>query len=668
MAGNWGILGTGRIARTFAKALQESKHNTLVAVGSRTDESAAKFVAKFEGVTPHASYQALLIDPAVDTIYISTPHPQHVEWTIRALQAGKAVLGEKPLGVNHAEAMAMVDCAELTQRFLMEAFMYRLHPQTERLIALIRDGAIGEVRHVQASFGFQAPYEPTSRLFANALAGGGVMDVGCYPVSMVRLILGSEPISVDAHGHLGETGVDEWAATLLKFDNGTSAQIATAVSLTLDNGVSIYGTGGHIRVTRPWGPSDANGNWSFEMSRSGAKSETVAGQSDPIYVLEAEHVTECVQANRIESPLMSHADSLGNALALDAWRRAIGLEFEQERPSTHRGPLLGQVEKSPQPAMTYAAIDGLDKPVSRLVMGCDNQPNMSHAAVMWDAYFEAGGNAFDTAYIYGGGSTEKLLGYWHQQRGVRRELVIIGKGAHTPHNTPEQIAPQLLMSLERLQTDTIDIYFLHRDNPDVPVHEFIDALNEEVREGRIRVFGGSNWTWSRVQAANVYAKEQDLQGFSAISNNFSLARMIEPIWPGVESASEPDYRAFLEEHQLALMPWSSQARGFFTPWAERVIADTASENQIITSVQPTIRELRRTWFSEDNFERRRRAVALAADIGVEAIHIALAYVLQQPFPTFPVIGPRVLKETRSSMRALTIELTGEELDWLNLDL
>ncbi len=468
--------------------------------------------------------------------------------------------------------------------------------------------------------------------------------------------------------HLGETGVDEWAAALLKFDNGTSAQIATAVSLTLDNGVSIYGTGGHIRVKRPWGPSDANGNWSFEMSRSGAESETVAGRSDPIYVLEAEHVTQCVQTSRIESPLMSHADSLGNALALDAWRDAIGLEFEQERPSTHRGPLLGKVERSSQPAMTYADIRGLDKPVSRLVMGCDNQPNMSHAAVMWDAYYETGGNAFDTAHIYGGGSMEKLLGHWHRQRGIREELVIIGKGAHTPHNTPEHIAPQLSKSLERLQTDCIDIYFLHRDNTDVPVHEFIDALNEEVREGRIRVFGGSNWTLPRVQAANVYAKDQDLQGFSAISNNFSLARMVEPIWPGVESASGPDYRAFLEEQQLALMPWSSQARGFFTPWAERVIADTASENQIITSMQPTIAELRRTWFSEDNFERRRRAVALAADKGVEPIHIALAYVLQQPFPTFALIGPRLLKETRSSMRALTIELTGEELDWLNLEL
>ena len=138
-------------------------------------------------------------------------------------------------------------------------------------------------------------------------------------------------------------------------------------------------------------------------------------------------------------------------------------------------------------------------------MGCDNQPNMSHASVMWDDFFEAGGNCFDTAHIYGGGTMETYLGHWHHQRALREEIVIIGKGAHTPHNAPEFIAPQLDISLERLQTDYVDIYFLHRDNPDIPVDEFASALNDEVQRGRIRAFGGSNWSLPRVQALNTFA-------------------------------------------------------------------------------------------------------------------------------------------------------------------
>ncbi len=663
----WGILSTGTIAHTFARALARSTDNRLVAVASREQSRSADFGSSYPGTVAHESHDALLADPNVDAVYIATPHPQHAQWTLAALAARKAVLCEKPLGLNHAEVMAMQDAAIEHQRFLMEAFMYRVHPQTAAWLGLVRDGAIGDVRHIEASFGFQVPFDASSRLFANDLAGGGILDVGCYPLSAARLITGAEPQRVRAHGHLGKTGVDEWSAALLEFDNGVSAQIATGVSVLLDNEIRIYGERGSIRVRNPWHCANAEGQWSFELRRPGREVERVSGTARPLYVLEAEHVAECLRRGALESPAMSHADSAGNALALDAWRRAIGLEYERERPATHAGPLRQHPPRASVNApITHARIPGLTPSVSRLVMGCDNQPSMSHAAVMWDHFVEQGGNAFDTAYIYGGGAMERMLGHWHRQRGLRDEIVIIGKGAHTPDCNPEAIGRQLTESLDRLQTDHVDIYFLHRDNLDIPVDEFIDALNAEVQAGRIRVFGGSNWTLPRVQAANAYAASRGVDGFRAVSNNFSLARMVKPIWPGVVSASDAAWRAYLTETGMALLPWSSQARGFFTPWADQVLENQGREQITITTMQPTMAELLETWGAADNVERRRRAGQLAAERGVDMINVALAYVLQQPFPCLPLVGPRTLAETRSCARALGLGLSAEELAWLDL--
>jgi predicted dehydrogenase/aryl-alcohol dehydrogenase-like predicted oxidoreductase len=664
MALRWGILATGRIGRTFAQALELSDHNNLVAVGSRSEASATDFAKAFPAVNGHChgSYEALLADPDVNAIYVSTPHPQHAAWTIRALDAGKAVLCEKPMGLNHAECMAMVERAASSNQFLMEAFMYRLHPQMLEIQRLIAEGAIGEVRHIEASFGYHASFEAGSRLFSNALGGGGIMDVGCYPLSFARAIAGSEPLDIQAHGHLGETGVDEWSAALLKFEGGLSAQIATSVSLNLQNEAIVYGSSGRIRVPNPWLPQNDLGEWSFELI-VGDDKQDIGGTSPNLYTIEADHVAEQIAAGRTESTLLTWQDTLNNALALEAWREKIGLQYIGEQPASHAGPILGSLQPATQ-LISHGHVEHLDKSVARLVMGCDNQPSMSHASVMWDSYFEAGGNCFDTAHIYGQGSMETLLGHWHSQRGVRDEIVIIGKGAHTPSNFPDAVATELDISLERLQTDYVDIYFLHRDNTDIPAAEFIDALNAEVRRGRIRTFGGSNWTLERVIEANEYAAAKGLQGFSAVSNNFSLARMSSPIWPGTETCSSQDFIDYLQQTQMALMPWSSQARGFFTPWADQVIADMGKENAIVTTMQPTIDELKRVWFSQENFARRARAGSLADKYDVSMINIALAYVLRQDFPTFPLIGPRVLAETTSCIDSLAIELTGEEINYL----
>jgi len=287
-------------------------------------------------------------------------------------------------------------------------------------------------------------------------------------------------------------------------------------------------------------------------------------------------------------------------------------------------------------------------------MGVDNQKTLTHAAVMFDDFFERGGNMFDTAHIYGGGLHEQILGQWIRLRNVREQVAVIVKGAHTPLCTPKDLDRQFRKSLERLGTDYADIYMMHRDNPDVPVGEFVDVLNEHVKAGRVKAFGGSNWTLSRVDEANRYAKERGLQEFSVVSNNFSLARMVDPVWAGCIAASDGASREWFTRTQTPLLAWSSQARGFFL---EGNAAPEKTDDQ----------ELVRCWYSEDNFERLKRATELAKKKNVRPINIALAYVLNQPFPTFALIGPRMLSETRTSLPGLDVELSPEEVRWLNLD-
>jgi aryl-alcohol dehydrogenase-like predicted oxidoreductase len=359
-----------------------------------------------------------------------------------------------------------------------------------------------------------------------------------------------------------------------------------------------------------------------------------------------------IAAGNLSAPATSWEDSLGNMRALDLWRESVGLVYDRERvyvPTVHRRPLSVRSDQT----MRYGAIAGVEKPLSRLVMGVDNQRTLPHAAVMFDDFFERGGNVFDTAWIYGGGQCERILGQWVWERRVREQVVILDKGAHTPFCTPEDCARQILQSLDRLQMEYVDIYMLHRDNPAVPVGEFIDVLNEQVQAGRMRVFGASNWSIERIEAANAYARANGLAGFGAASNNFSLARMIDPVWVGCVSASDPVSRAWFTETQMPLMPWSSQARGFFT---DRARPDDETDPELV-----------RCWYSTDNFARKARVEAMAKERGVLPINIALAYVLCQPFPTFALFGPRTLAETRTSLPALAIALTPDELRWLNLE-
>ena len=278
---------------------------------------------------------------------------------------------------------------------------------------------------------------------------------------------------------------------------------------------------------------------------------------------------------------------------------------------------------------------------------------------MFDHFFSLGGNTFDTAYIYNNGKSDVYLGKWMAHRGLREKVVVLGKGAHTPHCYPDLIRPQLEESLDRLQTDYLDIYCLHRDNLEVPVSEFIDALDEIKKEGLIKLIGASNWNLARFSEAISYAEDSNKQAFSVLSNNFSLAKMLTPVWPGCESCSEEDFKAYLKEKQIPIFPWSSQARGFF-------LKDTYKVKNLEASVQNQIDDQNNWLDHQENIERRNRCFSLAKDKGVEAIELALAFVLNQEFPSHPLIGPRNFFETKSSLKALNIDLSAKERDWLDL--
>lgn len=658
----WGIIGPGSIAKAFRGGLEKAEHGVLAAIATR-DPNKPNLATDFPGVRVVKGYDALLADPEIDAVYIAVPHTGHAEWAIKAAEAGKHVLVEKPMALSAHEIDAVLHAHRKAGTFAGEAFMYRLHPQVTQLLELIRSGAIGEVRMIQSSFGFSmGKFQPQHRLFASELAGGGILDVGGYPVSMARLIAGAtigkpfaDPVKVSGTAKLNAEGTDDWAAALLTFENGIVAQVSCAVMANLDNVLRIHGADGRIEVPDFW---FANGNRDQGLGRidiiKGGKTETLSvNETRHVYSFEADAASLAIKEGRTEfaAPGMSWADSLGNARVLDQWRKDAGIEFSIEKHQTRTRTLDNRALGPNTGVIPKRDIPGLPKKASAVALGFEDFKTFSSGAILLDAFWEKGGNLFDTAFIYGGGYTEKLFGEWQKSRGVREDAVLIGKGAHSPLVYPDVIAKQLTQSLDRLQTDYVDIYFMHRDNTDVPVGEFVDAMDAEVKAGRIRgPFGGSNWTKERMDEAIAYAERTGKTKPAALSNNFALAEMLDPIWAGCVTASTPDFKQWLIDRQVTNFSWSSQARGFFTDLAGRDKTDNE--------------ELVRCWYNDQNFGRRDRAIELANQLGHSPIHVALAYVLAQPFPSIPLIGPRRLLELEDSLKAFDIKLTPEQVKWL----
>ena len=321
----WGIAGTGRIASSFTRGLSLLPDAEVIAVGSRTQEGADRFAFEHEIPHRHGSYESLADDVDVDVVYIGTPHSRHCDDTLLYLDAGKHVLCEKPFAINHEQATRMADAARWNERFLMEAIWSRFLPAYRELRRLVANGSIGDVKLVEASFGFRAPFDPAHRLFAPELGGGALLDVGLYPVQLAHLLLGA-PDDVTATAELGETGVDEQIAVVMSYADGPMAVAMAAIRVELPSTARIAGTSGVIVL-----PAMMHHPPYLEIDDTHGTVIRIETPSDGNGLhYQAEEVHRCLRARLLESPLMPLADSCAIAHTLDRAREQIGLRYPGE--------------------------------------------------------------------------------------------------------------------------------------------------------------------------------------------------------------------------------------------------------------------------------------------------------------------------------------------------
>jgi len=319
--------------------------------------------------------------------------------------------------------------------------------------------------------------------------------------------------------------------------------------------------------------------------------------------------------------------------------------------------------------MNYGTVKGVEKPISRLVLGTTevNTKKLEESFKLLDAAFKLGCTTFDTAHVYAGGDSEQAIGQWIDKRKNRDKVVILDKGAH--HNadrkrvTPFDITADLHDSLARLKTDYIDIYLLHRDNPDVPVGPIVECLNEHVQAGRIHAIGGSNWTHQRIQEANEYAEAHDLVPFVASSPHFGLAEQVQDPWGGgcitISGPKEEAAQKWYQQTNMAIYAYSGLAHGFFSG---RITCESfASQKSTINAV------CLRGYCHEVNFKRLERVEILAQEKGLTIPQIALAYIMNYPLNVFAIVSTTNLGHLKTNVEACELNLSEAELAWLNLE-
>jgi predicted dehydrogenase len=306
----WGLLGTARINRMVIPALRASAGNRLLAVGSRDAGKAADFAKEWGIERAYGSYEALLADPEIDAVYAPLPNHLHADWTIRAARAGKHVLCEKPLALTVAEVDAMEAAARESGVVVAEAFMYRHHPQTLKVKELVDGGAVGAVRFVRGTFSFNLD-RPNDVRLRPEWGGGCLWDVGCYPLSFARFVLGKEPVEVTGSQVLGPTGIDETFAGQLVFPSGVLVQIDAGFRAPFRTHFEIAGTDGGIVVRQPWRPEGLP----ILLTRGNETVDIAAGGEDR-YLLEIEDLAECVRTGR--APRITLAESRGNVATIVA--------------------------------------------------------------------------------------------------------------------------------------------------------------------------------------------------------------------------------------------------------------------------------------------------------------------------------------------------------------
>ncbi len=328
----FGILGTGNIARQFAEGVAASTRCVVSAVGSRREDSARAFAGPLGIGQTYGSYQALLDDPAVDAVYNALPNSMHHGWTIKALEAGKHVLCEKPIACSEAEAREMFDTAERCGRVLVEAFMYRSHPQTKAVLSEVRSGTIGKVKLIRTSFCYQTRKIEGNVRFSKGLIGGALMDIGCYCVDMTRLITGRDPHTVQCVGHRHATGVDDYVCGSLAYDDGVMASFSCGMTVQTDNAALICGDRGYIRVPVPWKPPAGGACYELNVmtppKQDGATTRQAGSRvvevsfEGTLYGMEADDFAATVLGGR--PPVMTRDESLSNMRVLETLRRQVG--------------------------------------------------------------------------------------------------------------------------------------------------------------------------------------------------------------------------------------------------------------------------------------------------------------------------------------------------------
>ena len=322
----WGILGPGRIAHEFAKGLQVIEDASMYAVASTKLERAQEFADQYGGAQTYNSYEALVHDPEVDGIYIATPHRFHFENTMLCLNAGKPVLCEKPLTVNAAETKQLIKTSREKKVFLMEALWTRYLPIYSVVRKWLDEKAVGDISLMVGTFGFNAPKDKDDRWQNPELAGGTLLDMGIYPIAISQWVMKAQPKSFVSMAHLGKTGVDELTTVLLKYENDAIAEIHSSFMSNHVNDFLIYGSKGYIRIhPNFWGTTKA----------SLVKDAQELTVSRPLraggFEYQTEEAMRCIRAGLLESPGMSHADTLANMELMDSIRAQIGLRYPFEK-------------------------------------------------------------------------------------------------------------------------------------------------------------------------------------------------------------------------------------------------------------------------------------------------------------------------------------------------
>jgi predicted dehydrogenase len=323
----WGILSTARINRLIIPAINASPRSELAAVASRDLNKARAYAKEWKIPSAYGSYEELLAAPDIDVIYNPLPNHLHPEWSIKALQAGKHVLCEKPFALTLPEVDAMIAAATSTGRVLMEAFMYRHHPMTLKVRELVETGAIGEVRYLRGAFSFVLD-RPGNIRWQPETGGGSLWDIGCYPASYARMIMGAAPVEVYGSQILGESGVDLSFNGQLRYVNGAYAQIESSFQLPYYTSIEIRGTHGTILVPTPFNPSQAQTK--IDLIHDGDQQE-IKFDFPHLYLGEVENMADAILAKKEPRlPLSETREMIATLIALyrsAAENRPLALEL-----------------------------------------------------------------------------------------------------------------------------------------------------------------------------------------------------------------------------------------------------------------------------------------------------------------------------------------------------